>query len=352
MRAEAEVRRRAEEDARKRAEDEARRRAQEEAERLAAEQARRAAEEQVRRQAEEEQRRRREEDARRVAQEVAQSRAEENARLRAEQDERQREEAERRQQAELEARIRAEVAAKLRAEEAERQRADLRDDTEFARTSGEWFRGGEESEFQPVSIPEAEETMVPVATASSLDTRNHKDRAAAVRELGSHGSEDAFDQITEAFDDPAPEVRNAAARALFDFQEDRAAAFTRALRDASIDRRARIGAAIAESGLADQAINNLTGESRDRTYDAFSLLFLMSKSGELNPLMRAIEEHPSTEARLAVIKLLALSGQPEVLPAFRRLAVRGSLPPDVRSAVMEAIYQISGQTSGEGTPTN
>jgi HEAT repeat protein len=228
----------------------------------------------------------------------------------------------------------------------------LRDDTEFARTSAEWFHGGEESEFQPVSVPESEET-VPAASAAALDSPNHKDRAVAVRELASHGSEEAFSRINEAFDDPAPEVRNAAARALFDFQEDRAAAFTRALRDAPVDRRARIGAAIAESGLADQAINNLTGESRDRTYDAFSLLFLMSKSGELDPLLRAIDEHPSTEARLAVVKLLALSGQPEVVPAFRRMAVRGSLPPDVRSAVMDAIYQISGQTTtGEGPQTN
>jgi HEAT repeat protein len=272
--------------------------------------------------------------------------------MRTEQEAHQREEAERRQRAELEARIRAEVEAKLRAEEAERRRADLRDETEFASTSAEWFRGGESSEFQPVSIPEAEETMVPSPAAFSLDSRNHEDRAAAVRQLASHGSEEAFDQINEAFDDPAPEVRNAAARALFDLQEDRAAAFTRALRDAPIDRRARIGAAIAESGLADQAINNLTGESRDRTYDAFSLLFLMSKSGELSPLLHAIEEHPSTEARLAVVKLLALSGQPEVLPAFRRMAVRGSLPPEVRSAVMEAIYQISGQATGEDQPTD
>jgi hypothetical protein len=41
--------------------------------------------------------------------------------------------------------------------------------------------------------------------------------------------------------------------------------------------------------------------------------------------------------------LLALSGRAEVVPPFRRLAVRGSLPPEVRSAVMEAIYQISSQ---------
>ena len=352
MRAEVEAQRRIDEEARKRVEDEARRRAQQEAERLASEQSRRAAEEEVRRRAEEEQRRRVEAEARRRAAEEAQRQAEEDAQLRAEQEGRQREEAERRQQAELEARIRAEVEAKLRAEE--RQRAaelDSLDDPEFARSSAEWFRGGEESEFHPVSLPESEDTVPsPTSRSFALDSRNQRDRAAAVRELANRDSEDAFVQINEAFDDPAPEVRNAAARALFEFQEDRAAAFTRALRDSPADRRARIGAAIAESGLADQAINNLTGESRDRTYDAFSLLFLMSKSGELNPLLRAIEEHPSTEARLAVVKLVALSGQPEVLPAFRRMAVRGSLPPEVRSAVMEAIYQISSQPAGEGQP--
>jgi hypothetical protein len=63
--------------------------------------------------------------------------------------------------------------------------------------------------------------------------------------------------------------------------------------------------------------------------------------------MRAIEEHPNTEVRLAVIKLLALSGQPEVLTAFRRMAVRGSLPSEVRAAVMEAIYQITSQSPVE-----
>ncbi len=69
----------------------------------------------------------------------------------------------------------------------------------------------------------------------------------------------------------------------------------------------------------------------------------MAKAGEFQPLMSAIEDHHNIEVRLAVIKLLALTGQPEVGPAFRRLAVRGSLPSEVRSAVMEAIYQISSQ---------
>src|SRR5581483_11757539 len=159
--------------------------------------------------------------------------------------------------------------------------------------------------------------------------------AAAVANLPHIGGEEAFRHISAAFDDPAVEVRNAAARALFDLQEDRAAAFTRALREATPDRRRKIGSAIASSGLANEAIRNLTGESRDKTYDAFSLLFLMSKAGEVQSLMRSIE------VRLAVVKLLALSGQPDILPSFRRMAVRGSLPPEVRSAVMEAIYQIT-----------
>jgi hypothetical protein len=141
----------------------------------------------------------------------------------------------------------------------------------------------------------------------------------------------------------------AAAKALYDSQPDRAASFTRALRESSPERRRTIGEALASSGLADHAIGNLTGESRERTYDAFSLLFLMAKAGEVKPLMSAIEDHESIEVRLAVVKLLALSGQSEIVPAFRRLALRGSLPSEVRSAVMEAIYQISSQ-SRESAP--
>ena len=354
MRAEAEARRKAEAEARTRVEEEARRRAKEEAERLAEEQARRVAQEEARRRAEAEAQREAQEEARRLAAEEMRRQAEENARLKAEADARMRAENEVRQRAEMEARIRAEVEAKLRAEEDEHhalEAARHREEklrAQFAEAEShhtaaedrEWFRGGEESEFSAVSVPET-------ASQSRSDEADHRparDRARAVAALAAEGDEESFQEISAAFDDSSVEVRNAAARALFDFQEDRAAAFTRALRDAPPDRRGRIGAAIATSGLANEAIGSLTGESRDKTYDAFSLLFLMSKAGEIQPLMRAIEEHPNTEARLAVVKLLALSGQAEVLPAFRRMAVRGTLPPEVRSAVMEAIYQITSQS--------
>ncbi|HEX8338496.1 MAG TPA: HEAT repeat domain-containing protein, partial [Pyrinomonadaceae bacterium] len=189
--------------------------------------------------------------------------------------------------------------------------------------------------------PFDETSSVPAAIQQRLASRDPNERASAIVQLSHVDTDEAFHQICAAFDDDSRDVRAAAARALYELRADRAESFTRALREATPERRREIGAAIATSGLAGESISQLTGESRERTYEAFSLLFLMAKAGEVQPLLRAIEGHPNSEVRLAVVKLLALSGQKEVLPAFRRLAVRGSLPTEVRSAVMEAIYQIS-----------
>ena len=190
-------------------------------------------------------------------------------------------------------------------------------------------------------VPFDEFSTVPASIQQRLASRVPAERAAAITELSHVDSDEAFQQICTAFDDDAKEVRSAAARALYDLREDRADSFTRALREATPERRRQIGSSLSTSGIASEAISQLTGESREKTYEAFSLLFLMAKAGEVQPLIRAIEGHPNNEVRLAVVKLLALSGQKEVLPAFRRLAVRGSLPTEVRSALMEAIYQIS-----------
>ncbi len=408
--AEEDARRQTEEEARRRAEAEAQRLAAEDARRLAEEEAQRRADEEARRQSEAAAHLIAKEKARRNAEVQAKFQAEEESRLRAEAETRQRAELEARIRAEIEAKIRAEEAERHEAEAASRrseherivaeeaakaaakpefpfeiERSEVEEppvvhlETSHVTEIAEWFDVGAENrepvhaietarltlpddhfgsmhddaggEFAPVSVPESYFAPDGSALSSGLIGRLSSDkpaeRAAAVSELPRVGGEKAFHHVSAAFDDQSVEVRSAAARAMFDLQEDRAAAFTRALREATPERRRKIGSAIAASGLANEAIRNLTGESRDKTYDAFSLLFLMSKAGETQPLMRAIEEHANLEVRLAVVKLLALSGQPDILPAFRRMAVRGSLPPEVRSAVMEAIYQITSQTPAE-----
>ncbi len=166
--------------------------------------------------------------------------------------------------------------------------------------------------------------------------------AATLSDLARLGPGDSLDLITRALDDPSLEVRTTAVRTLYDLNADLAAScLNNSLRQGSHEQRRSLGAALTSSGLVIEAINSLLGPHREKTYGALSLLFLVAKAGEIEPLMQIIEDHPSTELRLALIKQLGLSGEPKVLPAFYRLAQRSSLTPEIRSAVKEAIYQFS-----------
>lgn len=178
--------------------------------------------------------------------------------------------------------------------------------------------------------------------AAELAHRRAQVEVSALSDLTTVGKGDSFQVITGWLEDPSTEVRNAAVRALYRLNPELAASFfNRALREGPPDRRRKIGAALAGSGLVVDAINNLKGESHQNLYGAFSLLFLVAKAGEVQPLISVVEDHPSIELRLALIELLALSGEAEIVPVFRRLAASSTLPSEVRSAVMDAIYQIS-----------
>lgn len=165
--------------------------------------------------------------------------------------------------------------------------------------------------------------------------------AATISDLARLGPGDSLDVITRALDDPSAEVRTAAVRTLYDLNADLAAScLNNSLRESSHEQRRSLGAALTSSGLVKEAIDSLFDPHREKTYGAISLLFLVAKAGEIEPLMEIIEEHPSTELRLGLIKQLGLSGEPKILPAFYRLAQRSSLPPEIRSAVKETIYQL------------
>lgn len=154
---------------------------------------------------------------------------------------------------------------------------------------------------------------VPPTIVSYLKSVDPYKRAAAVAELSRSGGADAFNLITKCFDDHSPHVRNAAARALGQLEPGRGVdLFNRALEEASDQRRRNIGAAIASSGVATEAVGNLDGANREETYNALCMLLIMAKTGEIQPLMRAIEEHEDEEVCRAATKILTLSGQAEM----------------------------------------
>ena len=146
-----------------------------------------------------------------------------------------------------------------------------------------------------------------------------------------------FDEIAQSLDDPSPEIRQKAVRDLYELDPDQAATFVNdALRAGTPDERRRIGAALADSGLLYEAIDDLMAENYESCYGAFSLLFLVAKAGVVQPLITVIEKHPSVDLRLAVIRLLASSADEDVALALQRLAVNPSLAPEIRSAAAEA----------------
>ena len=151
-----------------------------------------------------------------------------------------------------------------------------------------------------------------------------------------------FEQVAELLDDPAADVREKAVRDLYKMDPDQAATLVNnALRDGSPEERRRIGSALADSGLLYEAIDDLMAENHESCYGAFSLLFLVAKAGVVEPLSSVIEKHPSLDLSLAVIRLLASSGEPGVATALQRVAVNPSLAPELRSAAAEAVLQVT-----------
>ncbi|HZN00805.1 MAG TPA: hypothetical protein VFB70_15485 [Pyrinomonadaceae bacterium] len=151
-----------------------------------------------------------------------------------------------------------------------------------------------------------------------------------------------FEQIAELLDDPSAEVREKAVRDLYEMDPDQAATLVNnALRDGTPEERRRIGSALADSGLLYEAIDDLMAENHESCYGAFSLLFLVAKAGVVEPLSSVIEKHPSLDLSLAVIRLLASSGEPQVAETLRRLSLNPSLPPELQSAAADAVLELT-----------
>jgi hypothetical protein len=235
--------------------------------------------------------------------------------------------AEARTRSDLELHIKKEMEHLGRLEQESRQRTEgelLRRSEAESRLRQEQERYQCEQEARVEDEPKNDSAVL-VPAVEDLGSADPQGRAAAVASLARLGANDAYALVVNCFDDESPVVRNAAARALFELEPQKPVEpFTRALKDASDERRAKIGRAISESGLAAQAVNALNSDNREDTFNALCLLFTMAKTGEIEALVNVVETHDETEVRLAAVRLLTMAGQTEIANAAlkRRLQVQ------------------------------
>jgi HEAT repeat protein len=175
-------------------------------------------------------------------------------------------------------------------------------------------------EYRPIA--DTDTADLPAEIVAGLTSLLANERVEALAKIKESGAKETFKLIVNSFADVSSDVRNAAARALYELDPDHSAEpFGRAIEESSAEQGRNIGIALATSGVAGRAIEDLGGDSREDAYNSLCLLFAMAKTGEIRPLIKAIEEHPSGEVRRAAVKLLTLNGQSEVAAeaAKRRL---------------------------------
>jgi HEAT repeat protein len=165
-------------------------------------------------------------------------------------------------------------------------------------------------------------------------------RAAAVASLGAVDHESVFSAVLVALADEARDVRAAAARALSRLSFDRADAYVRVIETSDAAELSDVARACIKTGMAAQALDRLSSDDRRQAYESFSLLSLLAKANEAKPILEAIEQHADANVRLIAVQLLGSSAQPEIAHALRQLAVRESVPEQVRTALMEVVYKI------------
>ncbi|HEY6187080.1 MAG TPA: HEAT repeat domain-containing protein [Pyrinomonadaceae bacterium] len=165
-------------------------------------------------------------------------------------------------------------------------------------------------------------------------------RAAAITSLGDINHESVFAAVLVGFADEAREVRAAAARSISHLSFDRADAYVRLLNTASPETLREVARASIKGGMAVQAIDRLASEDRRQAYESFSLLSLLAKSNETEPIVDAIVKHKDYNVRLAAVRLLGLSASPEIVQQLRQLAVKDGLPEKLRTALLEVVYKI------------
>lgn len=190
---------------------------------------------------------------------------------------------------------------------------------------------------------------------SALTTIARTDAEAAIRSqaitsLAAINHESVFPAVLIGMADESREVRAAAARSLTHLDFERLDAFIRVLETGDEELLSAVAKACIKSGIVSQAIDRLANGDRRQGYETFSIISLLARAKTTEPVLEAIANHSNLDVRLAAVRLLTNTGEPHVFEELRQLAVEEGLPEELRTALLEAMYQLDQSNSLANSP--
>lgn len=174
-------------------------------------------------------------------------------------------------------------------------------------------------------------------------------RSQAISSLASINHDSVFPAVLIGMADESREVRAAAARSLSHLSFDRSDAYIRVLETNDEVLLPEVARACIKAGIVSQGIDRLVSGDRRQAYETFSIISILARAKLFQPMLDVIANHSKLDVRLATLRLLTNTGEPEVFEQLRELAMREDLGEELRTALLEAMYKLDQSSAGSNT---
>jgi hypothetical protein len=166
-------------------------------------------------------------------------------------------------------------------------------------------------------------------------------RSKAITILTEFDHETVFETILLGCADPTREVRASSARGLTRLSFDRADAWTRIIETNESGKIRQAARAAIEGGFVERSFDRLIHRDTKYAYEAFVLLSLIVKSGEVEGLIEAVKNHKDKRVSSAILHIFKVSKDPSALSVLYSLIENNHLPLTLKTEIDKTIAEMT-----------
>lgn len=166
-------------------------------------------------------------------------------------------------------------------------------------------------------------------------------RSKAISILTEFDHETVFETILLGCADPTREVRAASARGLTRLSFDRADAWTRIMETKNEGKIRQAARAAIEGGFVERSFDRLIHRDSKYAYEAFVLLSLIVKSGEVDGLIEAIKTQKDARISSAILHVFKVSQDQNALSSLYSLIENNHLPLILKTEIDKTIAEMN-----------